>query len=300
MPRRAKRRRRRGFTPPQLPDNSQLRALLVEHPVFRFLVSYCESFSLQTVAHFRGLPKAMREMIATAVRTDQESRMSWEYIQGFAARARHLVEAVRRQIPDNATPEERCQAWANASFTPPTPPMFARLVAWALMEQDNSRALQDPKVSSFVDDELCPRWQISREDAIRWSYVPVEVAHPDHGLLPVMRSQTIERSERGPEVRRLRQLQKRDLPVHDEATVPRRQEKLWWKALGLNQNSPELTRQQLWDEVFKPLVEALLPPEKQKDASLRQACRDASRLVHLRYPGLWPDRPESVRKRYYH
>jgi len=158
------------------------------------------------------------------------------------------------------------------------PSLTLLTVGWLLMDEDNRNARSNAAIRAFVQT-IASVWGVSAQDIFLLSYVPGRVL----SLLEVRLSQLEER--------------KHSRALH--LRPPREQERDWWESLGLDKASPSLQRQEVWSHIFPRLINALLGGSAAAtEPSKARACRDASRLVHLRYPTLWPDKPEVVRKKF--
>jgi len=270
MPRRIPHPRpRQGLT--RIPEEGELRTLYEQSrgsrdsqegqmPGYRLLVMYLQRFPIETGIAINNLGSAERKAI-----------------QPFQYRTPpHTVPPPSRRMPQ--------------------PKASTLALAWLLMERDNKRVVQPAGVLAAVK-EVAQAWQRNPKDLLRWSFVPRRVAE----LLPVREANLADRQIDARRVRALRQRQARDLPIppelHGLEPTSRANERQWWGALGLDKNSSKLTRQRLWTLIFTPLVNYLLGKDHSQK-SYRKATRDASRLVNLRYPDLWPNAPELVRKRF--
>src|SRR5688572_30590500 len=89
------------------PDLQTLRALCAEHPAYRLLVRYLDCFPLELSATLGRLPRPLQEVV-------QAARQESEKIDPRASSAgrKSAGGAPRRQVPAEATPEERARFWA--------------------------------------------------------------------------------------------------------------------------------------------------------------------------------------------
>jgi hypothetical protein len=208
----------------------------------------------------RSLPHAAQEAIVDAHRRDQAAK-SLAHRNWFTTPARNKAS---KKLYD----------------TKPGPSLMLLTAAWLMMDQDNRETEQNPAVMSFVQSQAGSTWSLSPEDAVKFSYVPRQVIRLSDVYFQIRNSdRTVRRGLLEQRVRRL-------------------QERRWWSQLGFKRTNA-LARQPFWSGVLKSLVAALLTGQDDPGrVSWRAACRDASRLVHLRYPESWPDNSEAVRNYY--
>lgn len=264
---------------PAIPDEPALRALLGEHPAYRLLVAYLERFPVEAAVHLRQLVPTMREAMAGRLKAIGDQRAG----PGLALTRMRVAPAGQRGR--SSAPRPR-----------------SLVLAWVLMALENVAAAKNPAVRRMVEAILRGPRALAEEDLIGWSYVPRQVIE----LLDVRVGETKERRAQANTVRRLRQLQARELPKDEDLPalepIDRRQEAHWWAQLGLDKVSSRATAQRFWLDVLRPLIDRLLKhtdcDSSPREGSWRRACVEASQLVNARYPDLWPDRPELLRKRY--
>jgi hypothetical protein len=256
----------RGEELPAIPDEPTLRAQLVEHPGYSLLVHYLDRFRLEAAVCCRHLASPVAHAL-------DEWRGHVEH-QKVGARVR--AEAVGEQPP------LRDQAAKQAHS-------FSLGLGWVLMTVDNLAAARQPQVCA-AGSEIGRRHALTMKELLRWSFVPGAVIR----LLDVRIGEIADRRIRAKEVRRYRRQQalgrESELPTLETS----RDEARRWADLGLDKRSSRSSMQRFWVLVFKPLIDLFLG----HGASLHRACADASRLVQARYPDLWKDRPDRLRKRY--
>jgi hypothetical protein len=173
-------------------------------------------------------------------------------------------------VPVSAKQRKKLSPWR--------PPRFTLAVAWILMDQDNNQARSNPAISDFIR-VVTNRWGVSPQEILSLSYAP----RPVLNLLRIRLSQIDER--------------KQSRVLHQRQ--PGWQERRWWAGFGLDKASSSLQRQQIWHHIFPRMIRAMLRSATSRESSWALACQDACRLVHLRYPKLWLDKPDVVRKIFY-
>jgi hypothetical protein len=245
-----------------VPDEPTLRARWRDVPGYKFLVIYLERFYLELPGLLRRLPLADKRRVWAAAGLDHSRKSS---AQRSAAKT---FSAMSEKDRTGVSKGERIRRSGMQR-----PSLMLLTAAALLMDTDERKARRNRTVMDFIERDLAPRWDISTDDALCWSYVPRQVL----SLVDVYAN-----------VRLVRTTRRGIL----EQSVRRKQERWWWNQLGLKRTAT-LTRQPFWRLFFPPLVDALLQGRLD---SYRQASVDASRLVHLRYQDLWPGRPELVRK----
>ena len=302
MARRPGRRTRPKSPPspfPPTPKQARLRRLLREHPGYRRLVQCLDRFRLQALLRFRGLPKPARDAIGQAVQETgrRDPRLA-------TASMRNQVDTIRRRVPLDAMRNEKARVWAARPRTEPTPSLFFLLVAWEIMQRDNTQAGHTATVRALVQD-IARRRRLSVGEVFQWSYVPRPVIE----LLPIRLSEDRDRQVDARSVRRLRQLQRGNRPIPPELTalglepIDAASTGALVERPGLGQAFSEVNpASDMGGTLFRPLLTLLL---RHADRELRphadswqRVCIDASGLIHARYPDLWKDNPELVRRRF--
>jgi hypothetical protein len=273
-----------------IPREGALRALYAERPGYRLLVTYLTYFPLEAHINFGTLSASDQE----AIRAVQRDTPPPAPPRRWEPDPERPVD--REDLRDAAGHVPRVFPYEKTGRRPGGPKAFTLALAWWLMENDNRQAARDPHVAKLLA-RLAKQRHCTPDMLLSLSYVPREVA----GLLYLRASARTERQLQSRAVRRLRQIEARDLAVPPDlaglAPESRKQEIARWKTLGLDKESGSLSRQALWTDIFRGLMNEFGAMELSKSG--REAARDASRLVHVRYPNLWSDRPELVRKRYF-
>jgi hypothetical protein len=247
-----------------VPDEEALRDLWTATPGYQLLVTYLRWFQLELPGLVRRLPASDQEAIARIARARDRDREDKLLARQRAQEESNLERLLR--------PRRR--------YRPPSmePSLTLLTVGWLLMDRENGNARSNAAIRAFVQT-IASFWGVPAQDIFLLSYVPRRVL----GLLEVRLSQLEER-------RQSRALHRRP---------PREQERDWWERLGFDKASSSLQRQEVWSRIFPRLINALRGDSAAAlESSKARAYRDASTLIHLRYPTLWPDKPEVVRKKF--
>ena len=276
----------------EVPSDAALRTDFLELPGYKLLALYLEWFPVQLPILLRSLSELDQHCAWEAWKRDRSERLSAQ--QKAVEIYSSMSVAERARIP----PETRRRRDRTAG-----PSLTVLTTAWLLTERDNNQTRKTQPVMDFIEKSLCRQRGLSIDKVLRSSYVPRQILE----LADVYRFQQMDGKTLGNSIRKLRQLQIHDLPIPEDLDVldpvSREQERQRWKQLGLGRTLTQ-TSQPFWTAFFPPLVDTLLEGTQLDSlggawlASHRAACRDASHVVHLRYPDLWPDKPDLVRRRY--
>jgi hypothetical protein len=186
------------------------------------------------------------------------------------------------------------------------------VLAQLLMTARNAQASQDPGVERCLNT-IAERWGVEKDDLLRWSFFPREMLV----ALRIRKGLTVAKKQEGRAVRSLRQLQVRqpgtygDVPLLKGRKLSEHERQWWASNFGLDKESGVVSRQRIWGEIELGLCRLLEPSvmnahtqwlkaggELPEEASWRAAARAVSRLLQVRYPDLWPDRPDRIRSRF--
>jgi len=189
-------------------------------------------------------------------------------------------------------------------------------VAWFLMNDANDQAKQDPGVRQALT-AISQRWGITEDDLLLWSFVPREVL----ALLRIKAQVLAEKGANARDIRQLRKLQAHHPEVYGEnpelrGKDLRAHELRWWAwNFGLDKESADFSRQQMWGQVMKGVCDLIQPladqawvrwrwqtwqarkRPKPAQASKRAATRTVSQLLQARYPDLWAGSADRIRSR---
>jgi hypothetical protein len=187
------------------------------------------------------------------------------------------------------------------------------LLAEGLVQTDNDRAKKNDKIQEYFG--LLGVESTEAGTLLNLSFVPIVILDDLPTLRQVFRQTRIDvlsslqqfrqRTTRGQDARLV------DAGGNEvELPVGAGHERLWAQQYGMERNTAELSRQFVWTLIFVPLVHALLPHATRQKRDRWTAGEDpgqlflpddvfkqASRLIHLRYPDHWADRWTRVRDR---
>lgn len=234
-------------------------------------------------------------------------------------------------VPDEGNPSRSRLATPKYYFTPEQRKRIPRpdndrsfydwlWLAWCVRQADHALVLNPPRklgkerlgqleeltriIASLEEKGL------SSEIILDLTYIPLELfesgsSEPTYRLLRDSIQES--RNDDSDELRAYRQVYGRVGDARDD----RAWEQLFWSRLGTDKQTSDISKQIIWTWIFVPIVITLLPYirgrkksgyvngewQEEKPLVPDEAFKTASRLVHLRYPHIWPDNWQRVKAR---